>query len=236
MVIDGKPFKFPKKAQKKPLEMLKVLTSFGQDHWGSRAQVSDILWPDVDGDRAQRSFNTTLHRLRQLLGHDRAIRLQEGKVALDLRYCWVDSLAFERILEQAEGASEKGDKNRAIQFFERAVALYKGSFLSGSTDEPWAILYNERLRSKFLRSIEKLGTYLEEEGELNKAVDCFHRAIEVDDIAEVFYQRLMVCLKQLGRRTDALIVYQRCKKTLAAGLGLEPTRDTQAIKESLFDE
>jgi DNA-binding SARP family transcriptional activator len=235
LVINGKPFKFLKKAQKKPLEMLKVLVSFGEGQKVNKIQLSDILWPDADGDKAQQSFDTTLHRLRQLLGHDRAIILREGRLTLDLRYCWVDSMVFERILKQTEDYAEKEERKSAIQLLEKAVALYKGPFLSGEEDAPWTISYNERLRSKFLRCIEKLGNYLEEEGELNRAVDCFQKAIDVEDVAEVFYQRLMICLKQLGRRTDALSVYQRCKKTLSSSLALEPSPETKAIRESLFE-
>jgi len=235
LVIDGKPFKSPKKIQKKPLEMLKVLASFGEGQEVSKVQLSDILWPDADGDKAQRSFDTTLYRLRQLLGHDKAIILQEGRLTLDLRYCWVDSMAFERILNQAEDYAKNEDKKSATQSLERTVALYRGPFLAGEADDPWAISYNERLRSKFLRAIEMLGNYLEEEGDFNSAVDCFQKAIQVDDMAEVFYQRLMICLKQLGRRTDVLSAYQRCEKTLSAKLGLEPSPETKAIKESLYE-
>lgn len=235
LVINGKPFKSLKKTQKKPLEMLKVLSSFGEGQEVSKAKLSDILWPDADGDKAQRSFDTTLHRLRQLLGHDKAIILREGRLGFDLRYCWVDSIAFERILKQAEDYAEKEDKKSTIQSLQKAVALYKGPFLGGESDEPWAISYNERLRSKFLRAIEMLGNYLEEEGDLNRAVDCFQKAIEVDDMAEVFYQRLMICLKKLGRRSAAISTYKRCKKTLSANLGLEPSPETKAIKESLYE-
>jgi len=235
LVIDGKPFKSPKKTQKKPMEMLKVLSSFGEGQEVAKAQLSDILWPDADGDKALRSFDTTLYRLRQLLGHDKAINLREGRLTLDLRYCWVDSMAFERILKQAEDYANMEDKKSAIQSLEKAVSLYKGPFLDGEADEPWAISYNERLRSKFLRAIEMLGNYLEEEGDLKRALLCFQKAIEVDDMAEVFYQRLMICLKQLGRKTEALSVYQRCEKTLSANLGLEPSPETKAIKESLYE-
>jgi LuxR family maltose regulon positive regulatory protein len=235
LVIDGKPFKSPKKTQKKPLEMLKLLASFGEGQEVSKSQLSDILWPDADGDKAQRSFDTTLYRLRQLLGHDKAIILREGRLSLDLRYCWVDSMAFERILKQAEDYAANEDRNSAIQSLEKAVSLYKGPFLAGETDEPWAISYNEHLRSKFLRAIERLGNYLEEEGELNRAVDCFHKAIEVDNVAEVFYQRLMICLKKIGRRSAAISTYKRCKKTLSANLGLEPSPETKAIKESMYE-
>jgi DNA-binding SARP family transcriptional activator len=215
--------------------MLKVLVSFGGESVDS-SQLSDVLWPQADGDRAQQTFDTTLHRLRQLLGYDKALNLQEGKLTLDPRYSWVDSIAFEHILEQAENVLAKANGDRAIPLFEKAIALYQGPFLGEEADQPWAISYSERLRSRFLQSIRKLGSCFEETGELSKAVDCFQRAIEVDDLAEVFYQRLMHCLKQLGRRADALEVYQRCRKTLGVCLGLEPTPETEAIYKSLLSE
>jgi DNA-binding SARP family transcriptional activator len=73
-------------------------------------------------------------------------------------------------------------------------------------------------------------------GELDQAAKCFQKAIDVDDLAEVFYQRLMLCLKKLDRRADALAVYQRCRNTLDATLGIEPTPETRAIYHSLLSE
>ncbi|MBP7392910.1 MAG: bacterial transcriptional activator domain-containing protein [Zoogloea sp.] len=39
-------------------------------------------------------------------------------------------------------------------------------------------------------------------------------AIEVEPVAESFYRRLMSCYAQLGRRAEALAVYQRCRQSL----------------------
>ena len=233
--VDGKPLQSHRKTQKRPLELLKVLVSFGNQSV-DKNQLSDLLWPEADGDRAQQTFDTTLHRLRQLLGYDKAVNLQEGKMNLDPRYCWVDSFAFEHILEQADSSSAKAKKDTAMQLFEKAVSLYEGPFLGGEAVQPWAISYSERLRSKFLRSIERLGDSLEKVGELDQAAKCFQKAIDVDDLAEVFYQRLMLCLKKLDRRADALAVYQRCRNTLDATLGIEPTPETRAIYHSLLSE
>ena len=89
------------------------------------------------------------------------------------------------------------------------------------------------LRSRFLRYIERLGQYLEAAGDLGRAVDGYKRGIEVDPLAEVFYQSLMRCLGQLGRRAEALDVYSRCKRNLSATLGIQPTPQTEAIYKSL---
>jgi DNA-binding SARP family transcriptional activator len=38
----------------------------------------------------------------------------------------------------------------------------------------------------------------------------------------------------MGRRTDALSVYQRCKKALSIALGVDPSPEIQAIRQSLL--
>ena len=75
---------------KKPLELLKVLIALG-GRGVSQERLSDALWPDADADLAKRSFDTTLHRLRKLLGNERMLQLQAGRLSIDPRYCWVDT-------------------------------------------------------------------------------------------------------------------------------------------------
>jgi len=237
LVKDGKPVRFSGKVQKKPLSMLKALITFGGREV-NESQLIDALWYDADGDVAHKSFATTLHRLRKLIGNDKVIQLREGRVTLDHRYCWVDVWAFERILGQADAAwkevmSEK-DMAQIIRLSERAIEMYKGTFLAGETDQPWTISFRERLRSKFLRNVGKVGFYWEHVGDLNKAVNCYLKGLEVDDLAEEFYQRLMICYQRLGRRAEALATYNRCRHTLSAVLGVEPSRETEVIYKSLL--
>jgi DNA-binding SARP family transcriptional activator len=237
LVKDGVPVRFSGKVQKKPLSLLKALITLGGREV-SEEHLLDILWYDADGDVAHKSFATTLHRLRKLIGNERVIQLQEGRLTLDTRYCWVDVWAFERILGQVEvawreGAHEK-QKEYTIQLAERALDIYKGPFLPGETDQPWTISYRERLRSKFLRTVKRLGLYWEEAGNCEKAVDCYQKGLEVDDLAEEFYQRLIYCYHSLGRRAEALTVYNRCRSTLSMILGVDPSPSTEALCKKLL--
>jgi DNA-binding SARP family transcriptional activator len=54
----------------------------------------------------------------------------------------------------------------------------------------------------------------------------------VDDLEEAFYRRLMVCLKRMGRDSDAHAAYQRCRKTFVARLGRNPSSETEAVFRS----
>jgi LuxR family transcriptional regulator, maltose regulon positive regulatory protein len=229
---DGKPVQFSRKVQQKPLAVLKAMIAFGGKRVNEE-EIMDGLWPEADGDMAQQSFATALHRLRQLLGNEKAIQRQEGQLTLDDRFCWVDVWAFEAILEEAEAQWKKGGVEKAINLVEKATAIYRGPFLAKEIEQPWTISLRERLRSKFLRQVEKMGSYWQQGSHWENAVECYLKGLEVDDLAEEFYQGLMTCYHKLGRKTDVLGVYQRYRKTLSSVAELEPSPKIEAICKNL---
>lgn len=239
VVKEGKPVRFSGKTQQKPLSMLKALLAFGGREV-REDQIADALWPDADGDMAHKSFATTLHRLRRLLGDHKAIKLRDGRLTLDQKYCWVDIWAFQRTFGQAD-AAWKRKKSRAhmeklIELTEKAVDMYKGSFLAEEEGEPWTVPLRERLRSKFIRGVSNLGRYWESLEQWEKAAECYQRGLEVDSLSEDLYQRLMICYHRMSLRAEALTVYERCRQMLSVGLGIDPSPNTETIKASLFCE
>ena len=97
----------------------------------SESRVTDALWPRIDGDSAHRSFTSTLHRLRKLLGEDRAVTLHEGRLSLDRRFFWLDTWAFEQLAADLESATEPVQIEKLV---ERVLALYRGSFMADEAD------------------------------------------------------------------------------------------------------
>ena len=94
-------FKHAGKAQRRPLDLLRMLIAYGGREV-TEERITEALWPRIDGDSAHRSFTTTLHRLRKLLGEDLAVHFSEGKLSLDGRYVWVDTWAFEQVTARIE--------------------------------------------------------------------------------------------------------------------------------------
>jgi LuxR family maltose regulon positive regulatory protein len=233
LIRDGNPIQFSRKVQQKPLAMLKALIAFGGSEVREE-QISDVLWPEADGDAAHMSFITTLHRLRQLLGYEKAIQYREGRVKLDERYCWLDLWAFEYFLGQVDAKWKEELPDRAIQLTGKAIKMYRGSFMAGEPDKPWAISMRERLKSKFIRTVNQLAHYWEKTGQWENALECYQKALEVDDIIEELYQNLMTCYQRMGKKAEAIAIYNRCRKTLSAALGIEPSSKTQTIYRSLL--
>ena len=235
LIKDGSPVQFSRKVQQKPLSLLKSLIACGGREVREE-RIADVLWPESDGDAAHMSFVTTLHRLRQLLGYERTIQYREGRVSLDDRYCWLDLWAFEHFLGQGDAKWKEELPDRAIQLTRKAIEMYRGPFMAGEPHKPWAISMRERLKSKFIRTVNQLAQYWGATGQWENAVECYQKALEVDDIIEELYQNLMLCYQRLGQKAEAMAVYDRCRKTLSAALGIEPSSKTQTLYRSLLSE
>ena len=228
------PIRFVRKAQRRPLEMLKVLLALGGRDVATD-QLAMAMWPESEGDAAYNAFEITLHRLRKLIGLEKALVLSNGLLTLDNKLCWVDAWVFEQATGQAEALlnSTQPDPDELAGMSSRVLALYHGHFLGRETPEPWSISLRERLRSKFLRHLIDVARHWERIGRHETAIQCYQKGLEVDDLAEIFYQRLMVCYQQLGRRSEALAVYRRCRTTLSLVLSIAPSPAIQAIHRRL---
>ncbi|MER2557228.1 MAG: hypothetical protein ABTQ93_07090 [Candidatus Competibacter denitrificans] len=195
LVIDEQPLTFGRKAQHKPLQLLKILLS-----WGGRdveqARIADALWPDADGDTAQQTLTTTLHRLRRLLGHDEAVYLRDGRLSLDSRYCWVDLWCLERRINQAhEHIRERKTTAAAADMAALAhnlLGAYRGSFL-GQDNETWALQARQRLQNRYLKIMEEIGAHLEDQQDWNGARACYQRGMELAPASERCRQGLRRC-------------------------------------------
>lgn len=230
LLRDQKPVTFTGKAQRRPLDLLRVLIACGGRDV-SVERITESLWPRIDGDSARRSFTTTLHRLRKLMGNDRALQLSEGKLTLNGQLVWTDLWAFEQTSARMElllrRPPERISDDELQTLCERMVKDYAGPFLGNEPDEPWMLAARERLRHRLIRALQQVTRHDQRSGNLDRSVNLLERAIEADTAAEGLYRQLMWCYAQLGRRDDVAETYERCRKVLAALTQSEPAGETR---------
>jgi DNA-binding SARP family transcriptional activator len=142
---DGESNLVETRAQRKLLNLLEVLVALG----GSEVQVeriTEILWPDAEGEAAVSAFTTTVSRLRKLIGHDTLI-IRRGRVSLDPRRCWVDVAALERLLDRGAEVRDSAGLHRLA---DQIQDLYRGPFL-GDEEGNWPRPLRERLQTRLCR-------------------------------------------------------------------------------------
>jgi len=233
--VNGQPLVFSRKAQKRPLDLLRMLIALG----GERVEIATLtglLWPDAEGDTAKASFDSTLYRLRKLLGIGELLTVAEGRLSLDRRQCWVDTWRLEDLVERVESTTHRaehlGPKDAAAMVSE-LLQLYAGHFLDRESQEPWAVAARDRLRAKFVRAVSALGGCLEQHKAWEQATALYLRALELDNLAEALYRRLMIAYREQGEPAEAINIYRRCRDMLSIVLNTKPSPDTEAVRATL---
>jgi LuxR family transcriptional regulator, maltose regulon positive regulatory protein len=225
------PITFEGRGHQRPLTLLKAILALG-GRQVPEYTLTEWLWPDATGDAAHSAYTTTLSRLRRVLGNEKAIEVQGGRVSLNPRYFWIDAWLFEDLWKKINALKKKGDREGLVQQMEEAVDLYRGQFLSYE-EEYWIISARESLQSRFLNLVQILGEQFEDAGDLVKATQLYEKALQTDDLVEEFYRCLMRCYERQGRHAEAVNTFHRCRKALQAKLGVNPSVNTQHLYETL---
>ena len=230
---DGVPVRFSRKAPKRLLDLLRLVIVLGGRHV-DLGRVAATLWPEAGGAEAHDALKAMLHRTRALLG-DEILVVRDNQIAFDERMTWLDTWALEHVVERIEaqlgagigapGVDDGELENRRLQL----LSLYRGH-LFGEAETPfWALALRDRLRARFIRSVEALGQRLECTGRAESAIAVYRAGLEHDNLAEELYQRLIACHLARGEPAQALNTYRRCRELLSIVLGLKPSARTEAL-------
>lgn len=225
LVVDGHGPVAPRKAPRRLFQLLKALVAFGAFDVPAQALV-DALWSDEDGDSGLHSLQVSITRLRKLLGDPDAVRVHDGRVSLNRDLCWVDALVFDRMTDVNQSWS--------IDVAERACTLYPGAFLSDEGDAAWAVPARERLRTRYVAQVERIGDHHEAAAQWDRAASWYQRGIEADPLMESFHRGVIRCYARAGRKAEAIGAYRRLRHTLSVVLGIEPSPVTRALYDALY--
>jgi LuxR family maltose regulon positive regulatory protein len=201
----------------------------------SRDQIAAVFWPELSPEKAKASFHTTKFRLKRALG--REALYFDGycyQVHPDLDY-WFDVAEFERLLHSTASEAVKGTGlGRRVERLQQAIALYQGDFLEDCYAD-WSLLYREALRERCLEAVEELAERLLARRQYRLAIQTLRQGLEMDDLREKLYCRLMRAYVLSGQRSQALAQYQCCAKVLERELGAVPSLETTSLYRRILD-
>lgn len=208
-----------------------------------REQICDMLWPEMDAADAQRDFKIAYSAMCSVLEPQRKRHAPSAYIyRKGSRYglrkeadLWLDVDEFERLLEEAERLLPR-NAPVAIDRYRQALSLYEGDFLQAYPYYEWSSLEQERLRTLYLRSAEKLAQALAAQEMWAEAIDACEAILAVDNCWEEAYRLLMAAYEGQGRRAQALQAYERCCEALRREWDVEPMSETYQIYEAIRRE
>ncbi len=150
----------------------------------SKDEAIELIWPDVDLDRADLAFHRTLGGLRRTLEPGRsqregskAIGFSNDRYRLDQRLiAWSDVATFEQLLADASVAT---DEPTALEALTEARSLYRGDYVDDCPFYGDSVHVEDRrelLRGRFVDLLLAMGAHHEGRGDRSSAAAAFREA------------------------------------------------------------
>lgn len=229
--IDNESFSAKNKSQSKALELLQVLVAMGGrnvDSW----RITEVLWPDAEGDAAHHSLETTTHRLRKLIGKE-LVEVSNNKLSLSAQHCWTDMWQFEEYVDQIQTQLKQGEKiDHMCSLARKFVGIYTGDILS-NVGAVWAEPIRDKARMQLMSTVGQVTDYLYLKTKYDEALSILNQVILHEPMQEGIYHQTMLAYQALGFSTKALDIYRLCEQNLHKNQGISLSSQITQLAESL---
>ncbi len=185
----------------------------------ARAHLVGLLWAESPDDKARRSLNEAVRRLRTALGEERLLTRGDG-LQLSTAGLDVDVREFETLCADSQL---------------RALELMRGDFLEGFhvDDAPEFDTWMEAERSRLRESARRLVvTRAEEQLAVNRYVEAralARRALALDPYSDVALSLAMRSAALEGDPASGVSLYQEFAERLQRDLGGQPSPQLSAL-------
>ena len=197
----------------------------------SKATLIDWIWGEQLPADTANALQRLVSRLRKALPEG-SIEGQPGGYRLTAEPDAVDAVRFERLVAQARDA----EGSRRVRLLREALALWRGAAMAdvGLEDSEAldaAVARLERLRLAALedRFDAEIGL-----GHASELIAELTDLVAAHPVRERLVAALMRALAAAGRDTEALLVYERTRETVADLLGADPSPELSAVHVALL--
>ncbi len=200
-------------------------------------EIANAIWHEEEVDNPAGALKNLMYRLRNLLkkhfGDADYIITSRGS------YCWnpeieliVDIEQFELLIEKAKAGSE--DISRTINYYEKAIRLYQGDFMTKLTEMHWVVTMNAYYHSLYLSAIKDLAELYIKSGLYDELEAICNEALHYDNVDEQLYYYLIYARMKRNKFKLAMESYEKACEILNRELGIRKPAKLQKIYEELL--
>jgi len=219
----------------KPRHILALLALRGGMH---KAELAELLWAGQPPANHQATVESYVSLLRHRLdpnGHtrDSVITTRNGGYALVADQVRIDVARFDELVAAASGRTAG---RTALRPLTAAAHVAARPLLEDVERHAWANQAREQYRARLVATLLNAGGHALTAGDPQVALTLAERAVGLDPVSERGWAIAMAAHRLLGDRVAALRSYDRCRRELAEGLGVEPSTETRAMFLELLRE
>lgn len=199
----------------------------------SRAQLIEDLWAGSPPSTGLGVLQNYVSQLRKAIGPGLLATRGQG-YALDIEPEALDSVRFERLVQQARTARATGQPDTAAALLHEAQALWRGPALADVAGEPFALPEIARL-GELRAAAAELEVEVElDAGRHREVIARLERLLADHPLRERLWMLMMLALYRSGRQADALRAYQKARTLLAEELGIDPGVELRELESAIL--
>ena len=213
------------------LRGLLIALALEPGHAVPKATLVDWIWGERPPSDAANALQRLVSRLRKALPEG-LVEGQTDGYRLRVEPDAVDAVRFERLVGQAR--NDEGP--RRVRLLREALALWRGAAMQGVGLEDSAAFDAAVTRLEGLR-LTAMEDRFDAEVSLGHGTELVTELTDLvaaHPVRERLVAALMRALVATGRDTEALLVYQRTRETLADTLGVDPSPELSALHVALL--
>jgi DNA-binding SARP family transcriptional activator/TolB-like protein len=210
--------------------LLSLLAS-SQGCSAGRGTIRSVLWGDFEQAKANANLRQLIARIRRI---EREIsvtllRIAGDAIALDLTQCDVDLVS----ILAADRPTDGGEVTAAS-----LIALWRGHLLEGfdfneTPVDEWISSMRDTVKDAFLGRAHDVLELTSDRGLDTNHWTLALRMLDIDNAQELPYRVLMKIYARQGDKALAFRTFEKCKRVLRSELGVEPSRVTIDLANSL---
>lgn len=214
------------------VRLLAAYLFWQQGRWVRRQLLREMLWGDLDEERAAANLRQALYLLRRAFDAggvpEGFLQIRRDTVRVpDGPGCRVDVREFEKKV----WAGLHKDV-REVEPLMAAASLYRGDFLE-DLDADWCVPERRRLADLHIAVLRTLVDRLAALGLYEGAVSYASRWLAVDPLDEAAHQALMRLYHAVGQPARVVEQYEQCRQVLENELGISPGDATVRLLQEL---
>lgn len=196
-------------------------------------ELADAAWGESPPATWRQQVKTSVAEIRSRLGRE-AIQTVVGGYVFTGEPSSIDAVRFEALVADAREQSVRGEPDRAVDAYRRALALWRGRAFADVSQWPPGAAEGSRLEQLRLSVEEELLEMRLAAGDARSIVQEAEGLVRAQPLREDRWAILATALYQTNRQADALNALRAAREQLDAELGIDPGARLQALETAIL--
>lgn len=209
----------------------------------SADQLADILWPEVDPDKAIRRFDVNMHALKRLLEPDLGPREQSSFIqhhgnrvyTLELTdLWWTDVADLELLYRRGHEYDIDGDTVRARYYYQRVSGYVSQGPLLDGEPIPWLDSYRHKYRLMCSHALTRMMQLNIDSGTEEELLESAYQTLRLDPYNQLATRVIIEAFLRNGNHKRAERRLEAFCAAVKRDLGIQPPKEFLELRRRLL--